>query len=767
MSSPTSPLFVVIPTYNERENIVTLIEKLAALPVVQGIVVVDDHSPDGTAALARQACARFAHLRCVVHERINQRGLGSAYQEGFRIALEQGAGLVAQIDADHSHDPAVLVRMTQEIEQGADVVVGSRRVAGGDVSGWSTVRNWGSIWANMLAHWLLHLSAHDLTSGFRVLRRSVVEHILRQPILSNGYAFQVELMYVAASIGARITEVPITFVDRQLGRSKLSRQEVWKFFVTVLRLKWRDRNARFVLGVLLVTTVLSAIPIVYAKLVQPDNTAFTAITMYSPIDFPVYYSTIHQVSEGATLTFDQFTAEPHQGMFYLVWFAIGVMARWFSLEPWTAFHLARIALVPVFVLVAWWCVKVFLPERMQRFGLLMLIFGSGTGAFLNVFLQRTAIKDIGMDVWVPEGFSFMSMLQSAHFIAGLICIMLVLAAWFRAAHADSFKRGLWWTVLSGGLASLLFSFHPFHSISLGMIVVSHAFILLALHFTVNRRLVLYVLMWALLALPGVAYQFWLQLGDPILAARAAQNLTYTPSFQSFFLCYTVLILLSIPGIRALWRAGKKHEALFLGVWCVVQSLSVFAPTHVNRRLVMGLQIGLSLLATAGWVDLLFTPNRLGKYRLGNLTNAQGLAIVLFFISSVFAFVTMLRGPSSIPDQIYIPPAARHAFEWIEVNTPPRAVVLAHGWYANLLPGEANRTVYVGHWIETIKSEQKWQQVQLAYTTIQPAQLNQLLQDMEVQYVFVGPEYTLAPLPRLRLVFQEDGFRVYGFNPLLE
>ena len=227
---------VCLPTYNERENLEPMVRALAGvLGPDDGVLVVDDGSPDGTGQLAEQLTRELPFVD-VLH-RPAKAGLGPAYLAGFRRALERGAELVLEMDCDFSHAPEDVPRLIAAAEQ-ADLVLGSRYVDGGGVRNWGLVRRTISRGGSLYAQLLLGVDVRDLTGGFKCYRRAVLERIDLDAIGSLGYAFQIETTYRAARAGFRVVEIPITFTDRQTGGSKMSRaivlEAVWK--VPALRL---------------------------------------------------------------------------------------------------------------------------------------------------------------------------------------------------------------------------------------------------------------------------------------------------------------------------------------------------------------------------------------------------------------------------------------------------------------------------------------------------------------------------------------------------
>lgn len=212
---------LVIPTYNEAENIIILIPALFELPLDIHILVVDDGSPDGTCHLAEQFCLEHPARMNVLH-RPGKMGFASAYIQGFQFFLEKGMDAIAQMDADFSHDPAELVIMAKAIS-GCGMVIGSRYTAGGSLDRqWSYARRWLSAFGNLYARTLLGLPYRDITTGYRLWRSSALAEIPLDRIHSDGYVFLIELTYLAHRLGVQIAEVPIYFADRQRGKTKMS-----------------------------------------------------------------------------------------------------------------------------------------------------------------------------------------------------------------------------------------------------------------------------------------------------------------------------------------------------------------------------------------------------------------------------------------------------------------------------------------------------------------------------------------------------------------
>lgn len=229
---------VIIPTYNERENIAAIIDAVQALAVAYDIIIVDDASPDGTADIVREKQTQYPG-RIHLHERSGKLGLGTAYIEGFRIALnEQRYQYIFEMDADFSHNPADLIRLREACSNGkADVSVGSRYVSGVNVVNWPMGRVLMSYFASKYVRLITGMKIHDTTAGFVCYRREVLATIPLELIRFKGYAFQIEMKLTAKNCGFTITEVPIIFVNRVLGTSKMSSSIFGEAMFGVIRLR--------------------------------------------------------------------------------------------------------------------------------------------------------------------------------------------------------------------------------------------------------------------------------------------------------------------------------------------------------------------------------------------------------------------------------------------------------------------------------------------------------------------------------------------------
>lgn len=226
---------VLIPTYNERENIIPLVKAIIDLPVPVDVLVIDDGSPDGTAAAVDDQFG--GQHRVQVLRRAKKLGLGTAYSAGFRHALDQGYDAAITMDADFSHNPVHIPEIIRTSKD-ADLVIGSRYVPGGATQNWSWIRILISRIANSMAHVVLSLQPSDCTSGFRLYQNRALQELDFETVVAEGYSYLVEILFRAAKRNLRVAESPIIFVERRAGKSKISRTEIFKAIQTILRLRF-------------------------------------------------------------------------------------------------------------------------------------------------------------------------------------------------------------------------------------------------------------------------------------------------------------------------------------------------------------------------------------------------------------------------------------------------------------------------------------------------------------------------------------------------
>ncbi len=236
-------IVIVVPTYNEAENLPKLVSALLALPLNVSVLIVDDNSPDGTGRIADNLAATLPERVSVMH-RTGKQGLSSAYLQAFQVLCEKGVEAIGQMDADFSHDPAVLVEMAKRLET-CDMVIGSRYIKGGSTDvDWPLWRKALSAWGNFYARNILRMSPRDVTGGFRLWRRETLQGMPLERVKASGYVFTVEMAYLAYCLKYRICEVPIYFAERRWGKSKMSFKIQVEAAIRVWQVLWAYRELR-------------------------------------------------------------------------------------------------------------------------------------------------------------------------------------------------------------------------------------------------------------------------------------------------------------------------------------------------------------------------------------------------------------------------------------------------------------------------------------------------------------------------------------------
>ena len=235
---------VIIPTYNEKENIERIVRKVFSLPKEFDLLIIEDNSPDGTADIVKSLMKEFPE-RLHIEERKGKLGLGTAYIHGFRWALKRHYEYVFEMDADFSHNPDDLIRLYDAARNGGDVVIGSRYITGVNVVNWPMGRVLMSYGASVYVRFVTRMQVMDTTAGFKCYARKVLDTIDLEKVRFTGYAFQIEMKYTAWKLGFKIVEVPIIFTDRTVGESKMSKGIFREAVLGVINLRWRSLLGQF------------------------------------------------------------------------------------------------------------------------------------------------------------------------------------------------------------------------------------------------------------------------------------------------------------------------------------------------------------------------------------------------------------------------------------------------------------------------------------------------------------------------------------------
>lgn len=859
---------IVIPTYNERENLRPLIERIARLrisnldtapetypPLAEHptntanrpnshdsldskirtdslfVIIVDDHSPDGTGALAEELAKEGKKKICIgVLHRPRKEGLGAALLAGFERALADGADIIVQMDADGSHESEGIPRMIREIERGADLVLGSRRVPGGRIIGWGWHRRIASWAAQTLSRHLLGLRTRDVTSGFRVWRAESLRMVLDSPppqlplqegrgetkrearaeaslparsdgtatsagtTPTAGYAFQVEMVHRAEAAGLRIAEHPITFRDRERGRSKLGWRDVLGFFRACKRL-WIgtcDRRFAFWLGVSLV--ILTSLPYLYGWLRTPPGHVYTGVHALASGDMAVYGSYIEQVRDGRWLFVDLFTSEwPQRSILNVLWLPVGLLGRITGLSTVLTFHLARVLLIiPLILFLARLVAAFLVPQEktsgfffgfpiraVRRTALLFLAFSSGLGPLVADAIMplsnarwRPGYDFWPPDLWVPESNTFLTLFQSPHFIASLWLLLYVILSTLRFTEARTYRKSI-----AAGIASLvLFQFHPFYVPTVAAVLAMWTIVESIAARRIRWDLVTHGAIVGVISAPSVLSHLWLLFKDPITIVRANQNLLFTTHWWLVALSYGFLVPLALIGIVRIAR-GRTIEARLLLVWLVATVILIYSPLTWQRRLIEGAHVVIVLIAIIGLFPLLswlrgLAPVWVRRYAW-SVTTATIIAIPLLGVSTFMNIVRdfvlySIRFPRSIPHHsFYYPTDALEAMRWIRERAQLGEATFTVGIDGHFLPMYAARQTVLGHGVETTHFVEKYEtSYALTGGQLSPAEARAFLTREHVRYILVTDAsrglWSIDPasIPDAILAYRNSGAEVY-------
>lgn len=522
----------------------------------------------------------------------------------------------------------------------------------------------------------------------------------------------------------------------------------------------------------LVVILLTTLPYVYGWLRTPPGFVFTGSHSLAPGDLPVYQSYIEQVRQGATMFKDLFTAELHSPfIFSPPWLGVGWLSRGLNLSPIVAFHLSRIALIPVFFLVLdWWLKRFFSEWTKRRLAILLITFGAGLGVLMApAALARVApagdLTFWPMDLYVSEAFTFLTLYQSPHFIAATILILLVLEWFWQGVESGQWVKFIW-----SGLAGLtLMSFHPFHLPTLAVVILFYAVLALFWHQKLFARTILGAGIVLMIASPMIIYQALLIVWNPIAAGRAAQNINPTPAWWVVLISYGWLIPLAIVGAtRRLCPPDRRW--LFLLVWLVGQLAVFVTPAPFNRRLTQAWQLPLAVFATVGLLAMADWLKR--RYRFAfHWSWAGWLFIILFSLSPLVVVSNDVYYWSSdkYPSLSYYleKPYAQIA-AWLKDNASTDSVILTGTRRSLFIAGLSGRTVVYGHGIETLYNNEKRQAIVSAFRDASDGRAARALIDKwGVDYIVWGGPDTAwakidpASLKGLALVFEQAPLKVYA------
>lgn len=475
---------------------------------------------------------------------------------------------------------------------------------------------------------------------------------------------------------------------------------------------------RWVLKVTLVALLLANLPTIVGFFAAPHGTVFSGVSSIAPGDLNVYLSYLEQIRHGHLVFKDLFTAEAQvANVINPFWAMLGLLGSVLRIAPLACYYLGRAVFGVLLCIVLYRFAAYFFDDIVRRRTAFMLaVFASGIGAWAEPFLRLMdrSVEAMPMDLWVSEAFTFLSLKHSPHFLA--VSILIVGTVWFmiRSAERSSMRDA----VYAGCCMLTLFSFHPFHVLSLAPVTIA----MLVTVFVVRRpqfwrQCGRYAVAWAI-ASPAILYQALLILYDPLAKGRAAENILVTPSIGYTLLGYGFLLVGAIIGSVYLIRT-KQLRFQLLVAWALAHGLSIYAPVFFNRRVTHGLNIALAMCAAAA-APLVFASIR--RIRLPDMFRVAIICIIAFLtlgLSNVWVLAQdlsfYLNEGRTLPSLFYLTDDENGAFTWLEKNGNDSTVVLCGTIMGNFVPGRSGRRVVVGHNVETINISEKLKDVKTYFT----------------------------------------------------
>ena len=458
------------------------------------------------------------------------------------------------------------------------------------------------------------------------------------------------------------------------------------------------------------------LPTIFGFLLQTNSSIYTGLHILSPIDYPVYYSYIQQTKEGHLAFKNLYTSEPHQRIINPFWLLIGLFAKTFSISTVAAFHIARAVLIPVFIVVLYAFVSVFVTpfkfKHKRILGSLFILTSGGFGMWVTPFLKEKSVTlgeyAVPPDMWTAEANTFLTLLHSPHFIASLTLLLLFIILWIKSFHNS---KSAW---LAGVVLLFWFWFHPFYIITAGALVAAYTTVLFLTRHPDRTTALFNAIRMATVSSPAVLYYVFLAQTDWLTPVRAIQNITLTSSLWLMLLGYGLLIPLSFVGW---WRAVRRpeHRYRILATWFPLHWILIYLPIPFQRRLTEGLHVVIALLA---WIGVLWTWEKLrNRFGFARGAHIPAVGVVAYFIFIGFSplgnWLTEFDVVAKRMPHIYFSQNIKTSLEWMRDNLPHDAVILAPPDIATYIPGFTGKTVYAGHGVETAfyhcckKQETQW------------------------------------------------------------
>jgi len=550
-----------------------------------------------------------------------------------------------------------------------------------------------------------------------------------------------------------------------------------KLLETISKDEWR-----FVFWLAIILVILTGIPYLFAYLMTKDGMVYNGIHALSPGDVAVYYSYINQIKDGHYFFKDLFTSEPQSlATFNVWWFLVGWLARFFNLSVVFAFQLSRLLMIPVLVITAYLFISYFFIEKIKRkTAAIFLFFSSGLGFYFapfvpSFFSDQSTTMWWPTDLWISESITFNAIYQSSHFIASLVCTLLIFLLMLLAFE----KKIFLYSVLTGLLTLFYLNFHPYYApVVYGVL----GFYVLYLFFKEKKILwlpVFYLIILFLISFPSVAYHYWLIAKSPVISLRSLQNVTLISPFIFVLAGYGFLVVGAIIGLIFLIKNKQiEDKFIFLFLWLSVNIFLIYSPFPFHSRYTQGLHVVLVIFTVYGlfslknYLFLKLSPDRY-KWLASHKLFWPIFFVPLFFLSILFLigrdyyyFSTQLPKTG---EYLYISNDVMEAYKWLDCQESGK-IILAADFTAKFIPGFSGQTVYTGHGQETLffLTKNFWLNW-FFYNDEQSESKKTFLIKNNIDYVFFGKHekelgsFTPADKDYLELVFDSLNAKIYRVN----
>lgn len=506
-----------------------------------------------------------------------------------------------------------------------------------------------------------------------------------------------------------------------------------------------NKEWRTVILISVIVVVITTIPYIYGYFSAPEGMVYTGAHAISSGDFPVYFSYIQQVKEGAWLIRDQFTSEfQDRGVLNLFWLEVGLSARVFHLPAIIVFRIYGVILIPVALVVLYLFISYFFQDKVRRFiAFLLGSFGSGIGVYFSQIIDpiiKNGTYTWPTDLWVAESNIFLSMFQSPHFILSWVLMMGVFLLFLLAIDNRKYR----YSIAGGALALYWFNFHPFYFPY--AVIILAAFSLFMLIYKKRWDVAVHGAIITILGVPFVVYHYWIISSSALHAGKAVQNILITPPFQYLLLGFGMLLVLGIAGMIVHLFKDKIFDSckwVFLVFWGIGGFALLYSPFFFQRRFMEGIQIPLVIFSAIALFEIsIWIKKRypgFGKFLREYPVIFILVAIMIFGMSSVGMITRDLILYTEHNRLFLIPEDYIPAVHWIDENNQSSLAILSHPLAGNRIPGYVNQRVFVGHFVETVDFERKKQEATDYFTdNFTMGTAEEWLKNANIGYILYGP-----------------------------